>query len=227
MPPRKLASLFSPYVFGLADDETFDATYQEWQRATDATEHLLLAFIRDQRADGPLPTHLENYIVGYPQILNINHAGAPKVPKGARVEEVTRVRRTTRFHSRNLIASAGTWDVPHSPDWSLFFPHSHSPVLAVPGAPPASIYSPHYRHLLNIRSNSFVDDGDEFDDGDMQRYKSVVDKSWSKFGELGFKDVEPSKLEFDLSESERKAPQVKRETMDWVSDMLACIWKLR
>lgn len=46
MPPRKLASLFSPYIFGLADDETFDATYLEWQRATDATEHILLAFVR-------------------------------------------------------------------------------------------------------------------------------------------------------------------------------------
>ena len=60
MPPRKLASLFSPYLFGLSDDETFDATYQEWQRATDATEHLLLAFIRDQQAEGSIPTFLES-----------------------------------------------------------------------------------------------------------------------------------------------------------------------
>lgn len=136
------------------------------------------------------------------------------MPKGARVEEVTRVRRTTRFHSRNLIASAGSWQVPHSPDWALFFPLSHSQALAVSGAPPASIYSPSFKHLLNIRSNSFVDEED--DDGDMQRYKSVVEKSWSKFGELGFKDVESSKLEFDLSEGERNAPKIKRETMDWV-----------
>ena len=108
MPPRRLASLFSPYIFGLADDQTFDATYEEWQKATDATEHLILAYIRDQQTDGPLPTFLEKFILNYPSILNISYAGGPpKVPKGAKVEEVTRVRRLTRFHSRNLIASAG------------------------------------------------------------------------------------------------------------------------
>ena len=45
MPPRKLASLFSPFLFGLADDQTFDATYTEWQRITDATEHIILAYV--------------------------------------------------------------------------------------------------------------------------------------------------------------------------------------
>jgi hypothetical protein len=33
-----LAALFSPYVFGLSDDRSFDETYQEWQRSTDALE---------------------------------------------------------------------------------------------------------------------------------------------------------------------------------------------
>lgn len=128
MTPRKLASLFSPYVFGLADDQPFDATYQEWQRGTDALEHILLAFvrcllfvaragtdarqpqIRDQKgASGQIPTHLEKFIAGYPRVLNISYSPSalPKVPKGARVEEVTRVRRLARFHSRNLIQSAG------------------------------------------------------------------------------------------------------------------------
>lgn len=45
MPPRRLASLFSPYIFGLADDQTFDVTYREWQKATDATEHIILAYV--------------------------------------------------------------------------------------------------------------------------------------------------------------------------------------
>jgi len=107
MPPRKLASLFSPYVFGLADDRSFDETYREWQRATDALEHILLAFIRDQQAQGQIPTFLERYVVGYPDILNVSYSGAPpKVPAGARVEEVTRIKRATRFHSRNLIKDA-------------------------------------------------------------------------------------------------------------------------
>lgn len=46
MPPRRLAGTLGAYIFGLPDDETFDATYIEWQRATNATEHLLLAYVR-------------------------------------------------------------------------------------------------------------------------------------------------------------------------------------
>ncbi|SCZ91004.1 BZ3500_MvSof-1268-A1-R1_Chr1-3g02467 [Microbotryum saponariae] len=220
MPPRKLASLFSPYIFGLADDETFDATYEQWQRLTDATEHILLSYIRNQQAaEGSLPTHLEKHIIGYPQTLNINYSNGRAVSRlatGARVEEVVRIRRLTRFHSRNLIASAGTWSVPNSSDWALFFPRGYrNKSLAAPSSanPPATQYTPHFRHLLNIRGNNLFDDED--DDGELQRYKSTVEKDWSKFGELGFKDVEAGKLEFDLTESERTAPIQKRDTMDW------------
>lgn len=45
MTPRKLASLFSPYFFGLPDDESFDKTYAEWQARTDATEHIIISFV--------------------------------------------------------------------------------------------------------------------------------------------------------------------------------------
>ncbi|GAA6062080.1 hypothetical protein JCM10212_006503 [Sporobolomyces blumeae] len=218
MPPRKLAALFSPYVFGLPDDQTFDATYDEWQRATDATEHILLAYIRDQQADAPLPTFLERFIVGYPAILNISYDGAgPRVPDGARTEEVMRVRRLTRFHSRNLIASAGTWDVPHAASWQLFFNPNQPPS---PGKPTSSgslpAYTSTYRHLLNIRSTSGLDDEFE-DESEMGRYRTRVDKEWSKFGELGFSDVDSKKLEFDLTESERAPVNVRRETMDWTT----------
>ncbi|GAA6014815.1 hypothetical protein JCM11491_002126 [Sporobolomyces phaffii] len=216
MPPRRLASLFSPYIFGLADDQTFDATYIEWQKATDATEHIILSFIRDQGTDGPLPTFLEKFILNYPEVLNISYAGeSPRVPQGAKVEEVTRVRRLTRFHSRNLIASAGSWDVPHSASWQLFF--NQSPSLSSStssNASPNPIYSSAYRHLLNIRSNSGLDD--EFEDElEQGRYKTRVDKEWSKFGELGFSDVDEKKLEFDLTESERAVPDVPQQSVDW------------
>jgi hypothetical protein len=36
----------SPYVFGLSDDRSFDETYQEWQRSTDALEHILLSYLQ-------------------------------------------------------------------------------------------------------------------------------------------------------------------------------------
>ncbi|GAA5846946.1 hypothetical protein JCM3766R1_004024 [Sporobolomyces carnicolor] len=218
MPPRRLASLFSPYIFGLADDHTFDDTYDEWQRATDATEHLILAYIRDQETDGPLPTFLEKFILNYPSILNISYTGEPpKVPTGAKVEEVTRVRRLTRFHSRNLIASAGTWDVPHSAAWHLFFNDNPMASLASStssNSSPHPVYSSAYRHLLNIRTNPGLDDDLE-DDFDQGRYKTRVDKEWSKFGELGFSDVDEKKLEFDLTESERAVPTTPKKPIDW------------
>ncbi|KAM0755737.1 hypothetical protein T439DRAFT_341384 [Meredithblackwellia eburnea MCA 4105] len=225
--PRKLAGLFSAYVFGISDDKPFDETYIEWQRATDAFEHIILAFIRDQQAtSGRIPTHLEQFIIGYPSILNVSYApGAhPKVPKGGRVEEVTRVRRLTRFHSRNLIRSAGTWDVPYSPDWKLFFPTSTVPngdsTLSVstkssPNAAkgPSTSFTPHYRHLLNIRSNSQFEDDD--DEGELQRYKSVVEKEWGSFCGVGFNDIDSGKLQFDLTESERSIIKAKHDTLDW------------
>lgn len=110
LPPRKLAALFSPYVFGLSDDRSFDETYQEWQRSTDALEHILLSYLRYQGTTGLLPTFLQPFVAGYPELLGLTEdAGAPaREPPGARLEEATRVRRCTRFHSRNLIRQAGT-----------------------------------------------------------------------------------------------------------------------
>ncbi|KAK4054880.1 hypothetical protein OIV83_000804 [Microbotryomycetes sp. JL201] len=215
MPPRKLASVFSPFVFALSDDATFDATYVEWQRATNATEHIILAYIRDQEADGPLPTHLTRYLVGYPQSLHLSYEpfSVPKPPPTARMVTVTRFRRLTRFHSRNLIASAGTWDVPGSSLWPLFFPEGEARKPSQPGELPQTVYTPYYRHLLNIRSSAMVDDED--DDGELGRYRTRAEQEWSKFGELGFKDVDSTKLEFDLGESQRKQVSRKRDTMDW------------
>ncbi|GAA5857139.1 hypothetical protein JCM8547_007981 [Rhodosporidiobolus lusitaniae] len=210
MLPRRLAALFSPYIFGLPDDRSFDETYLEWQKATDAVEHILLSFIKEEKANGPLPTFLEKFIAGYPSQLNVSYTGAaPKIPKGARVEEVTRVKRLSRFHSRNLIQSAGTWEVPHSASWQLFFDPSSSSSTPV--------YTASYRHLLNIRANHGLEDGAPAceDEGELQRYRSRVEKEWGTFGQTGFGALDSSKLEFDLTESERAPPLVKRETMDW------------
>ena len=127
MVPRRIAALFSPYILGLSVDKNFDETIAEWTNFTSALEHILLSFVRhpssfceptlthwqqlrnQQVIDGRLPTHLEPFILGYPNNLNISSrsGGTPKPPKGGRVEEVLRIRRLTRFHSRNLIASAG------------------------------------------------------------------------------------------------------------------------
>ena len=74
------------------------------------------------------------------------------------------------------------------------------------------LFTPHYRHLLNIRSTS----AGESDEGELQRYKTVVDKKWGSFGMTGFSDIDSGKLEFDLTEGERNKIRAKHETLDWV-----------
>lgn len=64
-----------------------------------------------------------------------------------------------------------------------------------------------------VASHGLIDDDDE---GELQRYKTAVEKEWAKFGEIGFSDVDEKKLEFDLTEGEREAVRRKRDTMDWV-----------
>ncbi|GAA5922025.1 uncharacterized protein JCM15063_003162 [Sporobolomyces koalae] len=223
MPPRRLAGLFSPYVFGLADDQAFDVTYEDWQRATDATEHIILSYIRKQQAEGPLPTFLEKFVLSYPACLNISYSSRdlpPKPPQGAKLEEVTRVQRLARFHSRNLIASAASWQVTDCATWQRFFNNNTTPSLSASTSSTSStstpVYSAAYRHLLNIRSASGLDEDEYEDEFEMMgKYKTRVDKEWSKFGELGFSDVDEKKLEFDLSEGERAGRDVPEHSTDW------------
>ena len=63
--PRKLAALFSSFIFGLPDDLGFEETYALFLCYTHATEHLLLAFIRDQKeaaAGTSIAKKLEDFI---------------------------------------------------------------------------------------------------------------------------------------------------------------------
>lgn len=59
---------------------------------------------------------------------------------------------------------------------------------------------------------------DEYEEeNETGRYKTRIDKEWSKFGEMGFSDVDEKKLEFDLTEGERAVQPIPENTMDWVS----------
>src|SRR5712691_8534486 len=85
--PPTLSPLFGPLLFGLGPAVLpFHHTYLEYLRATNAMEHVLLAFVRWQDApsnessgsfgDGPgsaaslgVPTRLNDWIRGYPAML--------------------------------------------------------------------------------------------------------------------------------------------------------------
>jgi hypothetical protein len=169
------------------------------------------AQIRDQREiDGHLPTNLLKFISDYPADLQLN---LNRPSPNASLATVARVRRAARFNSRDLIRSAGTWDVPRSRSWATIFPMR---ALTQPDGSPTVAFSNTYKKLLNLRASgaSTIDDeGDE--DPSMQRYKDSADKEWMAFKEVGFAASDGTKLKFDLRESERTSRRKKHETMDW------------
>ncbi|KAK9899637.1 hypothetical protein P389DRAFT_207285 [Cystobasidium minutum MCA 4210] len=212
---RKLATLFSSYIFGLPDDGTFEHTYTAFNRFSHATEHLLLAYIRDQvyqhEASGAvttLPRRICDLVKDYVQNLPTN---LNKPPQGADLQVIVRIRRNVRWYSKNLIASAGTWEVPRSKAWASIAPLPQSKVDD-DNKPSPFAYSSKYKHLLNIQS--IADDEDE---EDMQKYSSMVEKEWKSFMQSGFAPPDAAKLRFDLTESERANRRRKHETIDWTT----------
>lgn len=105
---RKLACLFSSYIFGLPDDSNFEHTYTAFNRFSHATEHLLLAYIRDQIYNQSTPTsvpvRLQEVVQDYERNLPVN---VNKPPEGTPMVPVVRIRRHVRFYSKNLVNSAG------------------------------------------------------------------------------------------------------------------------
>lgn len=94
--------------------------------------------------------------------------------------------------------------MPNSQDWQLLYADTASTSQPV--------YTSSYRHLLNIRAAHGLEDDE---DDELQRYGSMVQKDWARFGESGFQDVDSKKLEFDLTEGDREKARRKRDTLDW------------
>lgn len=168
---------------------------------------------------------MELYIANYPS--NIPLLSEPI--KTARLERVGRIRKHARFYSKNLIASAASWDVERSETWDRLLPAPSSPFAASPRSPadrtkpvdPRSrpIFTKSYKHLLNIRPG--FDEPEEEQDIEMQRYRSMVEKEWSGFMSKGFDSTDQKKLEFDLTESERSRRKLKQYVlarMRWMVD---------
>lgn len=117
--PPTLSPLFGPLLFGLGPSTlNFHHAYIHYLRATTATEHLILAFIRWQdakaNAAGPalsVPTRLKAWIQGYPSMLppSVAKNERPQPRRGARTVRVLSVRRNVRMYSPDLVKNCAAW----------------------------------------------------------------------------------------------------------------------
>ncbi|MBW0485347.1 hypothetical protein O181_025062 [Austropuccinia psidii MF-1] len=212
MTVHKCAAIFGSYIFGLKADSSFEEAYKAWIKYSHGTEHLILAYIRDMKAQstlGHLPLRMEQSIIGYPNTI----PSLVKTHPSAKLEKVTRFRRWVRFPSKNLILQSADWDVKASQTWNrLVLDQNQKP-----------IFSKAYRHLLNIQeideSNNNQIGSIEPDFEDQQRYRSLVEKQWLGFMDKGFQEPDSNKLEFKLSERQTNGftKTIKRSTIDWDS----------
>lgn len=227
---HKCGAIFGAFIFGLEDDLPFEQTYTNWLRYAHATEHMILAYLRDQKAKsttGEIASRLESCIRSYPKVIPSLTSTHPS----ARLESVARFRRNVRFYNKNLIQNASKWEVKGSKTWQRLLSDHHSSPNMMDSASSNSNNKPHkpiftksYKHLLNISAEQELEGSDDPErneiDLETQRFKSLVEKQWSGFISKGFEGgvtETEKKLEFDLDESEKQQRRQRRETMDWDS----------
>lgn len=226
MTPSKLARLFGVLLFGLPEDETFSRTYDAYVRAANATEHLLLAHIRNLAAFEVLPIRLMNHVTGYPSMLS---ADVTKLPSHLKAVPVTQVERLVRLYSSDLIQTACELELlTQSREWAACCSsnehHGKDPQL-----------TDRFRKLINLRGGGrqgrrakTARDGLSPEPSlrghssrsanktdDPASYSSVAQEEWGNFSFEGFSETDPSKLTFDLRESERSARTKKRDSVGW------------
>lgn len=211
MTPSRLARMFGVLVFGLPEDETFEKTYDAYVKVSNATEHLLLAYIRDMSTMEPLPTRLADHVRGYPSMLSSN----PTRPgRGVRGVPFTLVSRAVRLYSVDLVQQSRELDLANqSSEWAACIGRGDiidkEPQL-----------SDRYRKLMNLRSGKHpaeqpLSGQTQQAAPDLEAYSSLADKAWEEFLQEGFSGSDPNKLAFNLTESERKARMKGRKSLQW------------
>ncbi|KAI0067395.1 hypothetical protein BV25DRAFT_1819719 [Artomyces pyxidatus] len=171
--PPTLSPLFGPLLFGLGHAAlAFHHTYIHYLRATNAMEHLLLAFIRWQDAPSNessnsfggqgsaaslgVPTRLKDWIRGYPAMLpepatRTKKQDHLKPRRGARTVRVVSVRRNVRMYTPDLVKSASSWAARGQPggligsrEWERVAP----PTLKLPPR-----YADNYKKRMDLAPN--------------------------------------------------------------------------
>jgi hypothetical protein len=124
--PPTLSPLFGPLLFGLGPPAlAFQHAYVHYLRATNAMEHVMLAFIRWQDAPSNdsagtvsgsatslgVPSRLKDWIRGYPATLPARPAKQERLTprRGARTLRVVSVRRNVRMYTPDLVRHASAW----------------------------------------------------------------------------------------------------------------------
>lgn len=220
----RLARTFGPLIFGLPEDDTFARTYAVYVRATNATEHLLLAYVRQlettlQAKGSALPLRLAQAVQGYPATLPGN---LDVLPAGTgKVVPLTVLERSVKAYAPDLLADALTFDLPSKcKEWDACHLTEKD---AKHGVLPQ--FTPRFRKLINFQGGVQVAPSQERAVSPLQSLSlprtptegqspgrvdptlphSLADKVWTDFVSGGFTEGDNSKLAFDLQESAREA----------------------
>ena len=184
-------------------------------RATTATEHLILAFIRGQDANANaaspalgMPIRLKAWIQGFPSMLpTLDKDEQPQLCRDACTVRVQNVRRNVRMYSPDLVKTSSSWATrtpggvtnafSGSREWERVCP----PTLKLPPR-----YAEGYRKRMDLpsgfhpqvtitstssthstASSSTLVDDDYFGLGkDDERFRSLTDLKWGEFESMGF-----------------------------------------
>lgn len=193
MTPSKVGRYFGMLLFGAPEDASFAETYAAFVRASNATEHILLAFMRYHvsmaKARTYLPRRLLRLVDDYPRMLSPDLDAA----SGAvRTVPATYVAHHVREYSHDLMDRRAWPDVLEGFD----FAHDTCKMLNI---------VPYRARRPRTEVPTELADS----------YVSTLMQRWNEFSFDGFDDLDTTFLSFDLRESDRRQRLQRPESVPW------------
>lgn len=193
MTPSKVGRYFGVLLFGAPEDASFAETYAAFVRTSNATEHILLAFMRYHvsmaKATTYLPRRLLRLVDDYPRMLSPDLEAA----SGAvRTVPATYVAHHVREYSHDLMDRRAWPEVLEGYD----FAHDTCKML--------NIVPYHARRPRSEVPTELADS-----------YVSTLMQRWNEFSFDGFDDLDTTFLSFDLRESDRRQRLQRPESVPW------------
>ena len=207
MTPSRIARLFGAAIFGLPEDASFATTYCAYVRASNATEHILLAYMRyysSQTAETYQPRRLLEMVRSYP--TGPFSRDLDSLGDHARSVPATYVKRNVRQYTGDLVQRALQWPV-DTPEWAACQAEDGAGEPALAGKT---------RKLLNLRARrGMAPTLPEEDEDNEHAPGTLAAERWGAFETGGFGELDTSRLTFDLRESERRARMGRVQSMQW------------